>query len=435
MTSKAFTEGKFLVPPDLRPPPPGLKRRELPPRSRSKSQSAQPTHLPTTLNSESNNSVTFSKSKKTKESKKSATSKRSMKGKKPKPHKQAEQPTPEQQQQQQQQQQDGPKMPPAFQPHPFRRETILELRRNPPSLSAPPAKETSTKTQIALPKIKSKKVKRRMATIYDVIARRVGPHGFLKKARASKYRDTTSSTQKCIAPMDHLFRRPVHWNNKVKGEPYLKTDKLPPDNPTDRKMKYPRNRFPDNDLLTAMHAYAADKYILGHERGRKNRNFVSFNESALLAFGILIEELSRSAIGPSGDIPMLRASVPEAEENRRIDPLEWWWRGNKRRKDQKFVRENYRVEYHGNRVRFVRTRKRKPKSQLETDVKDDGTDAKTEDTDGQSVQDDHSTPIPHRSRPLKRRRSTSRSQSVSRSRAGSKKRRLELSSEFVDDND
>ncbi|KAJ5145278.1 hypothetical protein N7448_002670 [Penicillium atrosanguineum] len=291
------------------------------------------------------------------------------------------------------------------------------------------------KSQIALPRVKPKKVKRRMATIYDVIARRVGPHGFLKKARASKYRDTTSSTQKCIAPMDHLFKRPVHWNNKVKGEPYLKTDKLPPDNPMDRKMKYPRNRFPDNDLLTAMHAYAADKYILGHERGRKNRNFVSFNESALLAFGILIEELSRSAVGPSGDIPMLRPSVPEAEENRKIDALEWWWRGNKRRKDQKFVRENYRVEYNGNRVRFVRTRKRKSKSQPEEEVKDEGTDAKPEDTDGHSVQDERSTSIPRRPRPLKRRRSTSRSQSVSRSRAGSKKRRVELSSEFVHDSD
>jgi hypothetical protein len=270
---------------------------------------------------------------------------------------------------------------------------------------------------------------------------RVGRKGFHKNVRASKFRDTASTTKTFITPMEHLFKRPVHWNNKVKGEPYLLADKLPADNPTDQQMKYAKNKFPDNDLLTAMHAYAADKYILGHEPGRKNRNFVSFNESALLAFGILIEELSRSAVGPTGDVSMLRPSVPEAEENRKIDALEWWWRGNKRRKDQKFVRENYRVEYNGTSVRFVRTRKRKPKVQRDDAAKDEGTDATNEDTDGQSVASERSTPNPSRPTPLKRPRSMSRSQSRARSRSrgssrgSSKKAKYELSSEFVDDSD
>lgn len=154
-------------------------------------------------------------------------------------------------------------------------------------------------------------------------------------------------------------------------------DKLPPDNPTNQKMKYPKNKFPDNDLLTALHAYASDKYI--HMPGKVHRAFVSMDESALLAFGILMEELSRDAVGQKGDITMLRAAVPEAEENKPIDGLEWWWRGKKRRRNDKLVRENYHVIVHGDRVKFIRKRNRKPKAK----VNDEGTEVT--DTDGQSV--------------------------------------------------
>lgn len=169
MTSRALTEGKFLVPPDLRPPSPKLKKKELPPRPRSKSKSAQATQPTKSPKSELSKRVKFARSKKAGESIKSGRSKRSTKEKKPKLRKQPEQP--KSQQQHQHQHQYEPKPPPAFQPHPFRRETILQLRQNPPSLSAAPTKVATTNTQIALPKIKPKKVKRRMATIYDVIAR------------------------------------------------------------------------------------------------------------------------------------------------------------------------------------------------------------------------------------------------------------------------
>jgi hypothetical protein len=70
------------------------------------------------------------------------------------------------------QQQHVPKSLP-LSPDPFRRETILQLRQNPPSLSAPTANKAHVKHQIVLPRIKTKKVKRRMATIYDVVARMV----------------------------------------------------------------------------------------------------------------------------------------------------------------------------------------------------------------------------------------------------------------------
>lgn len=185
----------------------------------------------------------------------------------------------------------------------------------------------------------------------------------------------------------------------------MKADKLSPDNPTDREMKYPKNKFPDNDLLTALHAYASDKYI--HTPGKVHRAFVSMDESALLAFGILMEELSKDAIDEKGDIPMLRAAVPEAEENKRIDGLEWWFRGKKRRRSDKLVRENYRVVVYGDRVRFIRTRKRKPK------VKPNGEEGTEEgtDTDGQSIKADADA-----SKPPKRPRSPTNPDETKRSK-------------------
>lgn len=189
----------------------------------------------------------------------------------------------------------------------------------------------------------------------------------------------------------------------------MKADKLSPDNPTNQKMKYPKNKFPDNDLLTALHAYASDKYI--HTPGKVHRAFVSMDESALLAFGILMEELSKDAIGEKGDIAMLRAAVPEAEENKRIDSLEWWFRGKKRRRTDKLVRENYRVVVYGDRVRFIRTRKRKPKVKPNDE---EGTEKGTEegtDTDGQSIKADADA-----SKPPKRPRSSTNPDKTKRSK-------------------
>lgn len=172
MTSRSFTEGRFLVPPDSRPPPDSKKKDPLRPISRSKS--AQVTKPSKSPNPEPTKRVTFlrpeqsirrSKLNKAGKSTKLKKLKKSTKGKKPKSQEQPEQPKPPEQQQH------VPKPLPPSQPDPFRRETILQLRQNPPSLSAPTVNKAHVKHQIVLPRIKPKKVKRRMATIYDVIAR------------------------------------------------------------------------------------------------------------------------------------------------------------------------------------------------------------------------------------------------------------------------
>ena len=60
-------------------------------------------------------------------------------------------------------------------------------------------------------------------------------------------------------------------------------------------------RLPDSDLLKAIHAYASDFY------GRATANgglldFESLDETALLALGILLEEMAEHVLGDTGDL-------------------------------------------------------------------------------------------------------------------------------------
>ena len=60
-------------------------------------------------------------------------------------------------------------------------------------------------------------------------------------------------------------------------------------------------QLPDSDLLKALHAYAADFY--GRTLGREAEiSHESLDGSALLALGVLMEEVVRGALGETGDL-------------------------------------------------------------------------------------------------------------------------------------
>lgn len=132
----------------------------------------------------------------------------------------------------------------------------------------------------------------------------------------------------------------------MKGEPYFAHERLP------REMK-----LPTSDMLTALHAYAADFYKYGMQRTKPVNQ--RFDESALLAFGILAEELSKELMGPMGFRCLL--DDPQHTDNEDVDnPIPDHLRTRKRRAEM-LDDPNYRVEIRGGRARFVRTRKRRPK--------------------------------------------------------------------------
>lgn len=73
-----------------------------------------------------------------------------------------------------------------------------------------------------------------------------------------------------------------------------------------------RAALPDSDLLKAVHAYSSHYYgALKRSEGGKAVDERSLDETALLAFGILIEEAGREVLGRRGDLVFTEGAEPE----------------------------------------------------------------------------------------------------------------------------
>lgn len=131
---------------------------------------------------------------------------------------------------------------------------------------------------------------RRTATLYDAIAGRVGLNGFLKDEQMR------SSQVRVAAPEEVLLRR-VNAPDQIPYDYYNADERL------DASQK-----LPDSDLLKDVHAYVADYYELANVDGHKI-DFKSFDETALIAMGILLEEACREALGENGDMVFTEPAV------------------------------------------------------------------------------------------------------------------------------
>lgn len=68
--------------------------------------------------------------------------------------------------------------------------------------------------------------------------------------------------------------------------------------------------LPDSDLLKAVHRYVAHFYAAG--RGEApDIDSRSMDETALLAFGVLLEEAAREALGETGDLALVEGEEEE----------------------------------------------------------------------------------------------------------------------------
>ena len=120
---------------------------------------------------------------------------------------------------------------------------------------------------------------------------RVSSTGFIPtEPRVSSNRDTVSSSSVAVPPEEVLFRR--------RGAPirYAENDIYWADRHLTEKQG-----LPDSDLLKAIHTYASDFY----GRATKDRgavDFESFDETALLGLGILLEEMAGHVLGETGDL-------------------------------------------------------------------------------------------------------------------------------------
>ncbi|KHN96931.1 uncharacterized protein MAM_05040 [Metarhizium album ARSEF 1941] len=169
---------------------------------------------------------------------------------------------------------------------------------------------------------------RRLATIYDAVAGRVTKDTALRNERSDQNNSYRRSHQRQeqqprvtrhpthgtpIAPDEVLFRRKEAPVRYVEHDVYNAHERDLPQGG--------RDILPDSDLLKSVHAYASKFYGAmerrrsemnqGAEAGAGNSSSImgkrgvdeqSLDETALLAFGILLEEASREILGQRGDL-------------------------------------------------------------------------------------------------------------------------------------
>lgn len=134
--------------------------------------------------------------------------------------------------------------------------------------------------------------RKRVASVYDAVAGRVGFNGFLSQSQLE-------TVVTALTPEEVLLRR-VDAPVEVTREYYN----------ADERLKQGQ-RIPDTEILKVVHAYAADFYS-ANARGAVNHNYRSLDETALMAFAILLEEASAEALGESGDMVLVE---PEGLED------------------------------------------------------------------------------------------------------------------------
>lgn len=130
-------------------------------------------------------------------------------------------------------------------------------------------------------------------------------HGFLPSVPySSKNRDTASSSIVPVRPEEVLFRRqnaPIRYEE---NDFYFANESLPVDRP-----------LPSSELLEAIHSYAADFYEHATVDSGQD-DYQSMDETALIAMGILLEEMARESLGETGDLVLVEGEEIPTDEDR-----------------------------------------------------------------------------------------------------------------------
>ena len=144
------------------------------------------------------------------------------------------------------------------------------------------------------------------ANVYDSVAGQLAPFtvdsfskhptgkissgGYIPKYLSySSARDTPASSAKPVAPENVLFRlknAPIRYEE---SDIYFTNERRSVTN------------LPESDLLKAIHCYASDFYSRAVPNAGTG-DWKTFDETALLAMGILMEEAARESIGRTGDL-------------------------------------------------------------------------------------------------------------------------------------
>ncbi|KAJ5185008.1 UAF complex subunit Rrn10 [Penicillium cf. griseofulvum] len=150
---------------------------------------------------------------------------------------------------------------------------------------------------------------KRRANVYDAVAGRVNARGLnAPRQLASQYRDTNSAGARSLRPEELLYRRQNIPAESIDERTYFAHENLPSD-----------QALPNSDLLETIHAYAADYYEYATADNGKD-DHQTMDETALLAMGILIEEMAKEELGETGDLALIEGQELSEEEDDKTGP-------------------------------------------------------------------------------------------------------------------
>ncbi|KAK5652438.1 hypothetical protein OQA88_10482 [Cercophora sp. LCS_1] len=151
-----------------------------------------------------------------------------------------------------------------------------------------------------------------LASVYDAVAGRVNVHTTTHgnrtpttpKSSPAKPFETAFDVR--LAPEDVLFRQEGAPTRYAEYDIYWANEELQ------------EGDLPDSDLLKAIHGYASRFYAAAARRTGADEvaDEQSMDETALLAFGILLEEAGKHEIGSRGDLIFTEWEEEDDEDER-----------------------------------------------------------------------------------------------------------------------
>ncbi|EEA21825.1 Meiotic nuclear division protein 1 [Talaromyces marneffei ATCC 18224] len=129
--------------------------------------------------------------------------------------------------------------------------------------------------------------RKRRLTVYDVVAGRANRQRFISHSTTSRWRRNVSSAR-AVRPSNDILSR-------LGGEDF--DDWIDDESPD-------HVHLPESDILEAVQSYAGHFYANTGDN-RRTEHFSSMNGSALIAMGILLEELGNELLGETGDMVLV----------------------------------------------------------------------------------------------------------------------------------
>ncbi|KAF1953879.1 hypothetical protein CC80DRAFT_449747 [Byssothecium circinans] len=137
---------------------------------------------------------------------------------------------------------------------------------------------------------------RRGPTVYDAVAGKITQSGFLGPKAVEQRRAIQP-----LRPDEVLFKKANAPTRYEETDYYFAHKRLPDD-----------QKLPDGDLLSALHSYVSKLYAWKQQPGQR-RVWKCMDETALIALGILMEEMAKETLGETGDLALLEAANSEEE--------------------------------------------------------------------------------------------------------------------------